>query len=78
MAAEQYFVVLDNSEWKIGFKDKHYGPYNSEGEAVEAAYAMGNIGIDAQVLIQGARPETKKCMVLRSRLLYIRSVKKRG
>ena len=58
MAAEQYFVVLDNSEWKIGFKDKHYGPYNSEGEAVEAAidaaYAMGEIGIDAQVLIQGA------------------------
>ena len=56
MAAEQYIVVLHNGEWKISFKEKHYGPYNTQGEAVEAAidaaFAMGEIGIDAEVLVQ--------------------------
>jgi hypothetical protein len=50
--------VLHNNEWKISFKDKHYGPYDTQQEAVEAgigaAFAMGNIGIDAQVLVQDA------------------------
>ena len=58
MAAEQYFIVHDNNEWKISFKEKHYGPYATQGEAIEAAvdaaYAMGEIGIDAQVLVQDA------------------------
>lgn len=58
MAAEQYFIVQDNNEWKISFKDKHYGPFDSQQEAIEAAidaaYAMGNIGIDAEVLVQDA------------------------
>ena len=58
MAAEQYFIVLHNNEWKISFKEKHYGPYASQAEAIEAAidaaYAMGEIGIDAQVLVQDA------------------------
>ena len=58
MAAEQYFILHDNNEWKISFKDKHYGPYATQGEAIEAAidaaYAMGEIGIDAQVLVQDA------------------------
>jgi hypothetical protein len=57
MAAEQYFILRDNNEWKISFKDKHYGPYATEQDAIEAAidaaYAMGEIGIDAQVLVQG-------------------------
>ena len=57
MAAEQYFILRDNNEWKISFKDKHYGPYATEHDAIEAAidaaYAMGEIGIDAQVLVQG-------------------------
>ena len=30
MAAEQYFIVLHNNEWMISFKDKHYGPYDSQ------------------------------------------------
>ena len=58
MAAEQYFIVHNNNEWKISFKEKHYGPYATQGEAIEAAidaaYAMGEIGIDAQVLVQDA------------------------
>lgn len=58
MAAEQYFILLHNNEWKISFKEKHYGPYASQAEAIEAAidaaYAMGEIGIDAQVLVQDA------------------------
>ena len=58
MAAEQYFIVLDNNEWKISFKDKHYGPYDTQQAAVEAAinaaFAMDEIGIEAQVLVQDA------------------------
>ena len=58
MAAEQYFIVLHNNEWKISFKEKLYGPYATQGEAIEAAldaaYAMGEIGIDAEVLVQDA------------------------
>ena len=58
MAVEQYFILLDNNEWKISFKDKHYGPYDSQQEAIEAAkdaaYAMGDIGIDVEVLVQDA------------------------
>jgi hypothetical protein len=58
MAAEQYFIVLHNSEWKISFKERLYGPYATQGEAIEAAigaaYAMGEIGIDAQVLVEEA------------------------
>ena len=56
MAAEQYLIVLHNNEWKISFNDKQYGPYDSQEAAVEAAidaaYAMGEIGIDAQVAVQ--------------------------
>lgn len=58
MAAEQYIILLNNNEWKIRFKDKHYGPYDSQESAVEAAidaaYAMAEIGIDAQVSVQDA------------------------
>ena len=56
MAAEQYFILRDNNEWKISFNGKHYGPYEMQQEAIEAAieatYAMGDIGIDAEVLVQ--------------------------
>lgn len=58
MAAEQYFIVLHNNEWKISFKEKHYGPYATQAEAIDAAidaaYAMGEIGIDAEVLVEDA------------------------
>jgi Uncharacterized protein conserved in bacteria (DUF2188) len=63
MAAEQYFILLHNNEWKISFNGKHYGPYATQGEAIEAAtdaaYAMGEIGIDAQVLVQDADQEMR-------------------
>ena len=63
MAAEQYFILLHNSEWKISFNGKLYGPYTTQGEAIEAAidaaYAMGEIGIDAQVLVQDADQEMR-------------------
>jgi len=56
MAAEQYLILSDNGEWKITFNGKQYGPYASQEAAVEAAidaaYAMGEIGIDARVAVQ--------------------------
>ena len=56
MAAEQYIILLHNNEWKISFKEKYYGPYDTGRAAIEAdidaAYAMGEIGIDAQVKVQ--------------------------
>jgi Uncharacterized protein conserved in bacteria (DUF2188) len=61
--SEQYFIIFDNNEWKISFKDKHYGPYPDQDEAieaaVEAAYAMGAIGIDAQVLVREAENKVR-------------------
>lgn len=58
MASERYFVILENNEWKISFRDEHYGPYPNQQEAIEAAvdaaHAMGEIGIDTQVLTQDA------------------------
>ena len=56
MTVEQYFILQDYNEWKISFNDKLYGPYDSQQDAIEAAidaaYAMGEIGIDAHVLVQ--------------------------
>jgi hypothetical protein len=58
MSPEQYTILLQNNEWKISFKDKQYGPYATQSEAIEAAvdaaYAMGEIGIDAVVQVQDA------------------------
>ncbi len=55
---EQYFIIFDNNEWKISFKDRLYGPYPDQEEAIEAAidaaHAMGAIGIEAQVLVREA------------------------
>ena len=63
MAAEQYFIILHNDEWKISFKDKHYGPYATQAEAIEAAidaaYAMGEIGIDTEVLVQDSEQKLR-------------------
>jgi hypothetical protein len=56
MAAEQYLILRDDGGWKITFNGRHYGPYESQEAAVEAAvdaaYAMGEIGIDAQVAVE--------------------------
>ncbi|MGJ0513110.1 DUF2188 domain-containing protein [Methylocystis sp.] len=57
MSRAQYFVVLHEGQWKITFNGKHYGPYNSQKDAirasVDAAHKAGKLGDDAQVLIQG-------------------------
>lgn len=59
MAAEQYFILRDNKEWKISFNGKLYGPYDTQQDAIEAAidvaYAMGDIGIDTEVLVRDSR-----------------------
>lgn len=57
MARTQYFVVLHQGEWKITLNGKHYGPYDTQKNAiraaVDAAHKEGQNGRDAQVLIQG-------------------------
>jgi hypothetical protein len=57
MARAQYFVVLHQGEWKISYEGKHYGPYNTQRDAikasVDAAHQSGANGHDAQVLVQG-------------------------
>ncbi len=57
MARERYYVVLHDGEWKITYKEKHYGPYKTQRDAirvaVDAAHKVGEKGSDAQVLVQG-------------------------
>lgn len=57
MSRAQYVVVLHQSEWKISYNGKHYGPYSTQAKAiraaVDAAHKVGQKGSDAQVLIQG-------------------------
>lgn len=64
MPAEQYFVIMENGEWKISFKDVHYGPYATRqaaiDDAVEAAAAMSNIGIDVQVMVKDTDQDSVK------------------
>jgi hypothetical protein len=48
MAPEQYFHIHENNEWRISFKGGHYGPHPSQEKAIDAAHAMGEIGINAQ------------------------------
>jgi len=51
------FVVRHQNEWKISYNGKHYGPYDTQKQAirdaVDAAYKAGQKGHDAQVLVQG-------------------------
>jgi hypothetical protein len=58
MARAHYYVVLHEGQWKISFDGKHYGPYNTQADAiavaVDAAHKSGQNGHDAQVLVQGA------------------------
>jgi hypothetical protein len=54
MSRAQYFVVLHEGEWKIKFNGKHYGPYNSQRDAIRASVDAANKAQgDAQVLVQG-------------------------
>ena len=51
-------TLLINSDGpkRSPFNDKHFEPYDSQqdaiGAAIDAAYATGNIGIDAEVLFR--------------------------
>jgi hypothetical protein len=58
MERAQYFVIRFDTEWKIKFEGQLYGPYSSRQEAirvaVESAYASGENGNEAEVLVQGS------------------------
>jgi hypothetical protein len=58
MARVRYYVVLHQSQWKIEHEGKHYGPYQTQKQAIRAAvdtaHKAGQQGHDAQVLVQGA------------------------
>ena len=57
MSRLQYFVVLHEGQWKVKFEGKHYGPYRTQKDAMDAAvtaaHSSGQKGHDAQVLVQG-------------------------
>lgn len=56
MPRAQYFVVKKDGQWKIAHNDNHFGPYPTQRDAiksaVDAAHKAGNLGYDAQVLVQ--------------------------
>lgn len=58
MARAQYFVVKNQSGWCVKLMGEQYGPYSSQAVAVKAAVAAaqkaGELGHDAQVVVQGA------------------------
>ncbi|MGV2495064.1 DUF2188 domain-containing protein [Pelagerythrobacter aerophilus] len=54
MARAQYFVVLHQGQWKISFNQKHYGPYDTQRDAIRAAVDAANESKgNSQVLVQG-------------------------
>jgi hypothetical protein len=57
MARARYFVVLDDSQWKVNVDGQHYGPCRTQRDAIRAAvdtaHQAGAGGHDAQVLVQG-------------------------
>lgn len=57
MTRRQYFVVLHDGEWKITFQGQHYGPYNTQADAIAAARQWARQSADqgypSQVLVQG-------------------------
>jgi hypothetical protein len=54
MSRAQYFVVSHEGQWKIKFQGQHYGPYNTQRDAIRAAVdAAHKAKGDAQVLVQG-------------------------
>jgi hypothetical protein len=55
MSRAQYYVVLHEGQWKISFNGKHYGPYNSQKDAIRASVdAAHKTAGDAQVLVHGS------------------------
>jgi hypothetical protein len=57
MARDKYYVVLHDGEWKIKYGGKHYGPYRTQNDAInaarDAALKVYDKGGTSQVLIQG-------------------------
>ena len=57
MARAQYVVVNKGGQWMIALDGQHYGPYDTQGDAIRAAvdtaHSAGKKGFDSQVLIQG-------------------------
>lgn len=57
MARVQFFVVKHEGQWNVSCDGRHYGPYDTQREAirvaVDAAHKTGGNGHDAQVLVQG-------------------------
>lgn len=53
---DQYFVVLENGEWKVSHDQKHDGPYVSQRAAITAAVARARMaakrGKPTRVLVQ--------------------------
>jgi hypothetical protein len=54
---DQYYVLLDEGEWKVSHDDKRDGPYVSKRAAITAAVARARMaakrGKPAQVMVQG-------------------------
>jgi hypothetical protein len=59
MACKEFYVVLHRNEWKIRYEDRHFGPFNTQEEAIskaiDLAHGMGAAGGAARVLIQDKR-----------------------
>jgi len=58
MARAVYYVVLQAGQWKVKVGDKHYGPYQTQRNAIRAAVEAANkVGQTdpegAQVVVQG-------------------------
>ena len=56
MAHTNYVVVRDQGQWKISLNGVHYGPYQTQRDAVraavEAAHEAGRKGLSGQVLLR--------------------------
>jgi hypothetical protein len=53
---DQYFVILENGEWKVSHDQKSDGPYASQRAAITAAVARARMaakrGKRSQVMVQ--------------------------
>jgi hypothetical protein len=61
LAQARYLVSPYEGEWTIVLDGERYGPYPSQSEALQAAIAAaqgsGELGYDAEVLIEGQNGE---------------------
>lgn len=58
MARAQYFLVKNQSGWCVKLMGQQFGPYSSQEVALKAALAAarkaGEMGHEAEVIVQGA------------------------